>query len=259
MAPKVFEIARINANITAKDFHHVAQIELCRQISVIARRLTILVKKKIPGLSIVRDEISYGDGYASIRIHLELIDESQKGQMNLFGTTIDSVINEIDRQYHNALVQILAASDAKCELDFNLEIKSTIDTNKELWKLKCIDKTADLILISDEQHVMKSIDPESLCAPKVDLKINSMQIIEEEITGYVVTSNIKPNRQFKIPDDTLLDVIIYTSGSVNRVYAKLPYQQILSIVVLSSKLSGNVSYLNNQSIPTLVSGLKIHE
>lgn len=252
MTSKDIRISKIKANIIQNEMNHSTKLKIHAQINDIAHKINSLIKKLIPSLDISESVVEFAVGYANINIPGEYFDTQNKGQKEMFERSLQAALSEIAKSYNNTLMTIQTLTKDGHDVEDSPEVTSL---NKVIHKLKVLDPLSQVDVCGDDEIHLASFNPITLAISKPPKA--KEQLINEMIVGLVISDQVYPNSVYDISGNTPIDVMIYTLENKHRFNARLSYGQIKSIVLLSSRISGNLTPQDGKKIQTLSEGFVI--
>lgn len=236
MTTKDIKIAKIKAKIILKEMNHSATLEVHKQINQIANKIIALIRKLIPTMNISESMVEFSDGYAIIRISDRHIDSLDPRQLQLFENSLQNILSGIANKYNNTMINIESSSIEGNHQEDTPEITSL---NALIYRLKLLDPLSKVVVCGIKDKPLVSFAPTSL-GVEVSQK-GKEQLLKETVSGLVITDSVSFSELINYSDDDPIYVTIYTLESNHRFNARLSCGQIKSIVLLSSKISGELT------------------
>lgn len=237
MSNKDILIATIKANITQNDMNHSVKLKTIDLINEFAIKCVSLIKKQISLLDVSVTMVEFAEGHANIKIAGVDIENHDHSQILLFERSLQSVLTSIANNYNNDMNSIMIQTKNGLVVE---DAPESTSINKILHKLKMLDPSSNVTLCGDKEIPMITFDPISLEISEPPQNIN-LQLNNETISGLIVSINSKQDDLYAIAGMKSIHVTIYTFENRHIFNALLSYAEIRQIVLLTSRISGEIS------------------
>lgn len=251
MAKVDIQLAIVKADIIRKEMNHLARLKVHMQINQIANKITAHIRKKMRSIKKNCSEtmVEFADGNAIISISVVL----DKCQRELLENSLPSALSELANNYNNTMMMIESSSYKDIQEN---AVRGTISLNSHIDKLKSLDPHSQVFVCGIKDIPLVSFAPTSL-GVEFSQKKGKEQLINETVSGLVTLNSAKVSDEINIPVDTMFDVTIHTLESNHHFNARLSSGQIKSIVILSSRISGELTPKEGKKTQMLKEGFVI--
>jgi hypothetical protein len=240
-------IATIKANIIQNDMNHSVKLKTIDLINEIAIKCVSLIKKQISLLDVSVAIVEFAEGHANIKISGVDIENQDHSQILLFERSLQSVLTSIANNYNNDMNSIITQTKNGLEVD---DAPESTTLNKMLYKLKMLDPLSNVTLCGDKNIPMITFDPIAIEISKPPQNVN-LKLNNETISGLIVSINAKQDDLYALKGMKSILVTIYTFENRHIFNALLSYAEIRQIVLMTSRISGEISSIDGKKMQML--------